>query len=169
MTPEPDVKDPTPIVVGWRERVALPYLHGEPLKAKIDSGAKTSALHAQGMDVYRQDDQQWVSFVVFNEATDIAAHATVFAPVIDFRSVQSSNGQSEIRPVIETELVIGDRPRKIELTLTNRDQMGFRLLVGRSALDNILIDPNKSYLAGVNNDQRYFDFPSSPGESLPSV
>lgn len=140
------------MVVGWREWVRLPGLlpANEAIKAKVDTGARTSAIHAWDLARFDRDGQDWVRFVLHprqNDETEVAAEARV----VDERDVRSSNGDTERRLVIQTGLIIGDAVGDIELTLTNRDQMGFRLLLGRTALrGQLVVDPSRSYLWGGN-------------------
>jgi hypothetical protein len=135
--------------IGWREWVGLPTLETPWIKAKIDTGARSSSLHAFDMEPFEREGQEWVRFSIHPwQRSDSDAH-TVDAAVIDWRSVRSSSGQSDRRPVIRTDLRIGDTIHDVEVTLARRDEMGFRMLVGREALRRrFLIDPGRSYLAG---------------------
>lgn len=137
-------------IIGWREWVSLPDLGIKFIKAKIDTGARSSSLHAFDLEIYEQDQEQWARFKVNpvqrNEQWEIVSTA----PVIDMRSIRSSSGQSEIRPVVKTNVVMMGQTFEIELTLTDRNQMGFRMLLGREAFRRrFLIDPGKSYRGGV--------------------
>ena len=135
------------ITLGWREWVALPDLSIKKIKAKIDTGARTSALHAFRLDTFKENGQLKVSFSVHPKQRQTIITKDCMADVIDYRWVSDSGGHREQRYVIHTTLVIGKIPQVIELTLTNRDDMKFRLLLGRTALSsNYLIDPEKSYL-----------------------
>lgn len=136
-------------VLGWREWVSLPELNVQRIKAKIDTGARTSALHAFYIDPYKKDHQQWVMFSLhpFQDRTDVIMEC--HAPVIDRRIVSDSGGHKQKRYVIETTMVVGASLIKAEMTLTNRDNMRFRMLLGRTAMDsNFLIDPGASFLQG---------------------
>jgi len=133
------------INIGWQEWVSLPTLKIPAIKAKIDTGAKTSSLHAFDIEPYRRGSQQYVKFLVHplqsNSSIDIICHA----PVIDIRGVMSSNAHVEQRYVIKSGLVLGDQEWEIELTLSNRDPLRYRMLLGREALrSKVLIDPSKS-------------------------
>jgi Uncharacterized protein conserved in archaea len=136
--------------VGWREWVALPELGIDAIKAKIDTGASTSALHAVHLRRFREGGRDRVEFEVhpLQRRTDHTVRCV--ADVCDERLVISSSGHREKRLVIRTELAIGGRSWPIELTLTNRDTMGFRMLLGRSAMHGrLLVDPSASFLAGA--------------------
>lgn len=141
-------KVPHPLpVIGWREWVVLPELGAAPMKAKIDTGARTSSLHAFDIESFDRDGNVWVRFVIHPVQHRKSPEMTAEARLVDHRSVRSSNGSAEMRPVISTTLAICDRVHPIELTLTNRDAMGFRLLLGRSALRRrYVIDPGRSFL-----------------------
>lgn len=133
-------------MIGWREWVRLPHFGDALVKAKVDTGARTSTLHAYGIDELERDGAPWVRFrfhpVQRDEATEIEAQA----PVVDRRHITPSNGRSELRYVVATEVVIDGEPLPIELTLTRRDEMGFRMLLGRRALrGRFLVDPRRSY------------------------
>jgi hypothetical protein len=135
--------------VGWREWVRLTGLGVAAIKAKIDTGARTSVLHAFAIEPFRRDDALWVRFEVHPIQRSSAARIKCEAPAVGERAVRNSGGQVERRYIIETELMIGDRSWPIELALANRDQMGFRMLLGRTALDGrAVIEPGRSYLVG---------------------
>ncbi len=137
------------IIVGWREVVGLPELGVDAIKAKIDTGARTSALHADDVEFYKAKGVQMVRFVIHpkQRSNDSPIHA--HARLADERRVRSSNGQQEVRPVIETNIRIGDFQWPIELTLTNRDVMGFRMLLGRQGVrGHALVNPGRSFLIG---------------------
>jgi hypothetical protein len=135
--------------VGWREWVQLADLGVAAIKAKIDTGARTSALHAFAIEPFRQGGALWVRFEVHPMQQGNAVKIKCEAPTIDERSVRNSGGQLERRLIIRTLLMLGDRSWPIELALANRDQMGFRMLLGRTALEGrALIEPGRSFLAG---------------------
>ncbi|NJM96534.1 MAG: hypothetical protein HC800_04405 [Phormidesmis sp. RL_2_1] len=134
-------------MIGWREKVALPELDIANVKAKIDTGARSSALHAFDIEFFKRDGVDFVRFKVHpsqrNQKKIVAAEAKLF----DSREVRNSGGQAERRPVIQTTVVVGVHQWPIELTLTNRDEMGFRMLLGRQAIRRrFLVDSGQSYL-----------------------
>ncbi|WP_343345303.1 RimK/LysX family protein [Sphingomicrobium sp. XHP0239] len=132
--------------VGWREWVALPALGVPAIKAKIDTGAKTSAIHAWRVHHFRNEGMEHLSFFLHPHQDDDEEVACL-ARLLDMREVTSSNGMRQRRFVIETDLEMGGSTYPIELTLTNRDDMGFRMLIGRQALrKRWLVDPAKSFL-----------------------
>lgn len=138
------------LVVGWREWVTLSGLDcPTPIKAKIDTGAATSALHASKLERFEVDGDPWVRFTVRPHQRRSGGAKRVEVPMIDERRVRSSNGKSELRPVIETEISLGDRLWTVEFTLTRRNAMGFRMLLGRRALrKRAVVDAGSSYRLG---------------------
>ena len=135
--------------IGWREWLALPELGIQQIKAKIDTGARTSALHAFSLDPYRDGGALWVHFQVhpLQKRTDVVNDC--HAEVIDSRWVTDSGGHRERRYVIGTQLAIGQLNCPIELTLTDRDTMLFRMLLGRTALaKRFVVDPARSFIFG---------------------
>jgi hypothetical protein len=139
----------TPLL-GWREWVTLPELSPVPLKAKIDTGARTSALHAFDLSWHQRNGEPWVEFEVHPVQRSRARSSRVVYPVVDFRRVRSSTGHSEQRPVIRTPIELGGRQFEIDITLTSRDEMGFRMLLGRAAIRRrFLVDAGRSYLHPV--------------------
>ncbi len=135
--------------VGWREWVSLPDFGLPFIEAKIDSGARSSSLDAQVIEEFRRRRESWVRFVLFSDIDLSLAGKVVEAKLLGSREVRSSNGQVTRRPVIETSLRIGLETWPIELTLTSRRSMGFRLLLGRTAIgDRFMVSVSKSYLAG---------------------
>ena len=135
-------------IIGWREWLALPELNVPGIKAKIDTGARTSALHAFIVEPFIKGDQQMVRFGVHPLQKRLDVEILCEAPVKDFREVSDSGGHREMRYVIETTILIGDVPRRIEMTLTNRDNMKFRMLLGRTAMEGLQVIPDQSYLTG---------------------
>ena len=137
---------PRPLV-GWREWLALPQLGVEVIKAKVDTGAKTSALHAEELEVLRGEEGDRVRFRVHVREGDGVLGELLEFPLLDEREIRSSNGQIELRPIIRTELRLGDTIWHAEVTLTTREHMGFNMLLGRSALKHhFWVDPGRSFL-----------------------
>ncbi|MEZ6055369.1 MAG: ATP-dependent zinc protease [Planctomycetaceae bacterium] len=133
--------------VGWREWVALPDLGVNPIKAKLDTGARTSSLHAFEIEEFTREGTCWVRFAVHPLQRVRDGEVWAESPLVEYRTVRSSSGHAEKRPVIKTSLRLGDKEWEIELTLANRDAMGFRMLLGREALrGRVLIDAGLSYL-----------------------
>lgn len=144
---DPSKKRPAPLLIGWREWVSLPDLHIPQMKAKIDSGARTSSLHASDLEFYHRAGKEWVKFIVHPFQHSKKETAICHAPIVDHRKVKSSSGTLTERPVILTSLVIGSEKWEIELNLVNRDMMGFRMLIGRQAVrKRCLINPGRSFL-----------------------
>jgi hypothetical protein len=138
--------------IGWREWVALPELGVASVKVKIDTGARSSSLHAWDVTVVEGAGRAGlarVRFVLHPRQRDMDETVEAEADLVAVRAVRSSNGEVESRPVIRTRVVIGGRRFPIELTLTRRDEMGFRMLLGRRALRRrFVIDPGRSFLCG---------------------
>jgi len=135
------------LLAGWREWVLLPDISPIPLKAKLDTGAATSALHAFGLKVFEDGGATWAEFEVLPLQRSRAHRALVRYPVSSFKRIKSSTGHTERRPVIRTPVVMGRRRFRIDITLTSRDEMGFRMLLGRSALrGRFWVDSGASYL-----------------------
>ena len=137
----------TPVVAGWREWVALPEMSGVALKAKLDTGARTSALHAFDLDIVDGELGPVAAFELHPVQRSGLDAVAIEAPITTFRRVRSSNGRVETRPVVTTTLRLGATEWPIDITLTSRDQMGFRMLLGRSALRRrFLVDSGRSFL-----------------------
>lgn len=137
-------------VLGWREWVTLRELCDVPLKAKVDTGARTSALHAFDLEVVTLDDGGSVArFEIHPLQRSTKLKRRVEVPVVGFRTIRSSNGQRETRPVIHTDVEVGPHRWGLDLTLTSRDEMGFRMLLGRAGVRRrFLVDPGSSYRQG---------------------
>jgi ribosomal protein S6--L-glutamate ligase len=135
-----------PFILGWQEWVALPLLGLPAIKAKVDTGARTSALHAHVVEPYWVRRNRRVRFAVHPIPRRADIEIVCTAPVVDERMVTSSNGDREKRYVISTPIRIGDREWEIEVTLTNRDAMSYRMLIGRQAIaGGVLVDPATSF------------------------
>ncbi len=141
------------IIVGSEEWCTFKTLGIGAIKARVDSGAKTSSIHAFNIQVFKRDNNPWVSFEVHplqqNRTTTIRCEA----PVVDRRNVKSSSGETEKRYVIRALMKLGEFDWDVELTLSNRDTMGYRMLLGREAMHNrMLVDPSASFLLGEVSD-----------------
>jgi len=145
-----ETEEPSPLPIsGWREWVSLPNLSIRSIKAKIDSGARSSCLHAFDIELLDRDGTEWVRFALHPIQRNDVNVVWCEAPVLDRRFVRSSNGVVSQRIVIRTLLRIFGRAWPIDLTLHNRDAMGFRMLIGREAVrGRFLIDSGGSYYAG---------------------
>jgi len=134
-------------VLGWREWLSLPDLGIKDIKAKVDTGARTSSLHAEDLEYFRRGRKDMVRFIVhpLQRSRKRTIHAE--ALLLEERSIRSSNGVREYRPVIETTLDMAGELWQIELTLTSRDVMGFRMLLGRQAIrGHAVVDPGRSFV-----------------------
>jgi len=137
------------IILGWREWVTLPELGIENIKAKIDTGARTSALHAFKVDSFSENGIAKVRFSIHPYQHDLSVVRTCVAELLDERNVTDSGGHTELRSVISTPIQLGGITRNIEITLTNRETMKFRMLLGRTAMcGSFIVDPENSYLLG---------------------
>src|SRR4029079_12105577 len=162
---QPGAKDT--IRIGWRECVGLPELGVEGIKAKIDTGARTSALHAWNIEPFRRGGSLWVRFEIHPMQRSEARKVICEARAIDERTVRNSGGGVERRYIIKTEIRLGESSWPIELALTNRDQMGFRMLLGRTApRRRSLIAPGRPGVGGVFPIVRSRSFLASPRSPL---
>jgi len=144
------------IILGWREWASLPFLGLPAIKAKIDTGARTSCLHAFDIFVEEEKEGTYVSFKVHPLQNNVSLVVPCRARLGDRRVVTDSGGHKEERFVIRTTLVLAGVKKRVELTLTNRESMKFRMLIGRGALKPFYIDPGQSYLAGKSIKQRRY-------------
>ncbi|WP_419818056.1 ATP-dependent zinc protease family protein [Glaciibacter flavus] len=136
-------------IAGWREWVGLPELGVPWIKAKLDTGAQTSSLHAFDIEEIRTDGEDRVRFGVQPWQHNDADAVVVELPVLDRRSVRSSSGHTEERVVVLLDVALLGRTLAVEVTLTNRDSMGFRMLIGREALQQgFLVDSARSFVGG---------------------
>lgn len=134
--------------IGWREWVSLPNLGISTIRAKIDTGARTSALHAIVHETFEKDGIPWIRFDV--PIIETRSTITCSAKLIDSRDIKNTSGVPEHRYVVETTLVMGQRHWRIEASLADREQMTFDLILGRTAIRNrrLCVDPGRSYLMG---------------------
>ncbi len=142
-------------VIGWREWVGLPDLGIGFVKVKIDTGARSSALHAFDIHLSSRHGAEIVRFKVHPFQRETSTTIVARAEVAEYREVRSSSGHRSLRPVIITPVTLGGESWPIELTLVNRDEMGFRMLLSRDALrGRFLIDPARSFVAGRGPPRR---------------
>ncbi|WP_097357062.1 ATP-dependent zinc protease family protein [Candidatus Enterovibrio escicola] len=138
------------ILVGWREWVGLPELNIQAIKAKVDTGARTSCLHTFGIEEYNKDGEKWVKFMIHPKQDNTITKHECHAKVFDMRTVRDSGGHETYRYVIETQLSVGNLCYTIEITLTARDNMQFRMLMGRTAMEGrLIVDPKASFILQV--------------------
>jgi hypothetical protein len=136
-----------PLIIGWREWLMLPQLNIDQIKVKIDTGAKTSSLHAFDIHIFETQGKAKVSFKVHPYQRETKHTIIAEADLIEKRYIRSSTGHLQLRPVIQTMVQLGEQKWLIDVTLTNRDVMGFRMLLGRQAIKKrFLVNPNKSFL-----------------------
>ncbi|MFT5468502.1 MAG: hypothetical protein ACI8UO_003612 [Verrucomicrobiales bacterium] len=148
-------------VIGWREWIALPEIGVPGVKAKIDTGARTSALHTHDYQLFERDGAQWVRFHIHPLRRTSQIELTCEAEVSDMRQVKDSGGHVELRPFIKTAVSIGGIEFIAEISLTNREQMKFRMLLGRTALRHtFLVNPAGDFLLSANLSKKY-DIPRS--------
>jgi hypothetical protein len=137
----------SPLVIGWREWIALPSLGIEAIKVKTDTGARTSALHADSIQRFQSRGHPMLAFVVHPLQRERGLEVRCEAELLDERWIRSSHGDQQLRPVIRTDIEIRGVRWAVEVTLTRRDVMGFRMLLGREAMrGHLLVDPGRSYL-----------------------
>ena len=143
------------ITLGWREWVSLPALGLDRIKAKVDTGARTSALHAFEVREFVEGDRRRVEFKMHPNQRDSDTVVVCVADVIEQRVVRDSGGHDELRWVIATPVSIGRHSWDVELTLTSRDDMLFRMLLGRTAMcGRAIVDPARSYLVGKRRKKK---------------
>lgn len=141
-------------LIGWREWVELPGLKIKKIKAKVDTGARSSSLHAFELHIYERSGKEYVKFKVHPDQRSAKSSLTCNARVLEYRKIKSSNGQTELRPVIVTPIRLLGQEWPIEITLTNRDEMGFRMLLGRESFrKKFYVDAGNSYF-GVKKNKK---------------
>lgn len=132
------------VLLGWREWVSLPELGIDAIRAKVDTGARSSALHVDSMELFDRDGSDWVRFSI--HPGDDCPEVTAQAPVIDRRRVTDSGGHATVRVFIATTLALAGRRHRIEINLTNRRNMLFPMLLGRTALEGaFIVDASQSF------------------------
>ena len=136
----------TATCIGWREWIALPALGVSGIKAKIDTGARTTALHAEDIHHHERDGSDWLEFTIPAGAGH--GKLRVDAPMKEQREVRNTSGIPDARPVIVTTLSLGRRRWPIEITLTDRTEMAFDIILGRTAIrrKGLVVDPGRSFL-----------------------
>lgn len=145
------------IILGWREWVALPELGLPAIKAKIDTGAKTSALHAFQIQPMKRGGKDWVRFSIHPLQYELDLVRECEASLLDFREVTDSGGHREDRYVIETKIQINESSYPIEITLTARENMRFRMLLGRQGIqEHMLVNASESFLTKRLNAKRLY-------------
>lgn len=143
--PKKHRRKPLP-VIGWREWVALPDLGVDRIKVKVDTGARSSALHAFDVQEFTRDEETWVRFKIHPMQRKSAGEIVAEAKVLEYRLIKNTGGIATRRPVILTHVNLLGESWEVELTLANRDTMGFRMLLGREAVRRkMLVDPGGSY------------------------
>ncbi len=158
------------IVIGKEEWCELPELGLPAIKARIDSGAKTSSLHAFNIHPFEDAGKKYVHFDIHPIQNNRRTVQSCRGLVVDQRDVKSSSGDKERRHVIKTPIIMGDEAWEIEVTLTNRDSMGYRMLIGREAMkERVLIDPDSSFCLGAmaeSSAQEYYKEAPSKKDGL---
>ncbi len=143
-------------LIGWREWVALPELGVPRTKAKIDTGARTASLHAFALEAFEREGCDWVRFRIHPRQRDDRWEIPVEHPVYEYRLIRSSNGLQTRRPVILTQVNLGSLAWRTEITLADRDAMGFRMLLGRHSIrGQFLVDPGASYLGSAHHKHHH--------------
>jgi hypothetical protein len=137
------------LTIGWREWIALPEQGIEKIKAKIDTGARTSSLHAAHIHYVQRGEKTFVSFKIYPEQRSSKFVIATESELIDEKFVKSSTGNVELRPVILIRLKLMGESWLTKCTLARRDEMGFRMLLGRHAIrKKFLVDASRSFIAG---------------------
>jgi hypothetical protein len=142
-------------IIGWREWISLPQIGVPGIKVKIDTGARSSALHTHDYKIFERDGQEFVRFHLHPLRRRNSIELTCEAPVHDYREVKDSGGHPELRPFIRTLAKLGEETWEIDINLTNREAMKFRMLLGREALAPFLVNPSQNYLIGKNRSHEY--------------
>lgn len=144
------------LTVGWREWVSLPQLGIPAIKAKVDTGARTSALHTFAIDVFREKGVKRVRFGIHPIRRQPEIELFCEADVTDVRTISDSGGHREKRHIITTDLKVGNEVWPVDISLTNRETMIFRMLLGRTGISGrLIVDPEKSYVTGRSLAKSY--------------
>lgn len=146
----------TKVRIGWREWVGLPEFGVPAVKAKIDTGARTSSLHALDPEPFLEQGMPHVRFMLLPVQGTLWHGQVVSAPLVDRRRVTNSGGLGHERYVVHMNIVLGGQHLPIEVTLANRRDMRFRMLLGRQALEHFLIEPTESFLLPKSRDQKEY-------------
>ena len=134
------------LAIGWREWIGLPDFGINAIKVKVDTGARSSSLHAVDIREFEREGEQWVRFYIYPKQRKKSGALEVEEKILEYRSVRSSNGKAKIRPVIVTNVSLLGQVWPVELTLASRNNMGFRMLLGREAIrKRFLVDAGASY------------------------
>lgn len=137
------------LVIGWRELLSIPEWDIARIKVKIDTGARTSSVHASNLHFFHRDGREMVRFKVYPHRRSFRDPTIVETELVDKRIVRSSNGEEELRPVVRTHVELHGVCWPLEVTLAKRKVMGFRMLLGREAMrGRFVVDPGRSFLAG---------------------
>lgn len=142
--------EPAQITIGWREWLTLPGLGIDAIKAKVDTGARTSCLHTFELETYHHQGEERVRFGMHPFQKDTEQVVRCDCPVYEWRRITDSGGHPEERVIIVTDLVLAGRRWPIEVSLTNRETMRFRMLLGRTAMSEVVVRPRASFLLGGN-------------------
>lgn len=134
------------MTVGWKEEAKLSELNIDPIKVKVDTGAKTSSLHAFDVQSFEENGVTYVKFKTSPYKRHPKKTISCQSEVIDYRKITSSNGQTQLRYVIRTPITIGNQTWDIDVTLANREKMRYKMLLGREAMKNITVSPHESYI-----------------------
>ncbi len=144
------------LVLGWREWLSFPDLGIDRIKAKVDTGARTSCLHAFFVEPFEKGRKDWVRFGIHPRQGDTDEAVYCEAPLKDRRTVRDSGGHEELRYVIEAEVLIGPHRHTVEVTLTDRDSMKFRVLLGRTAIrEHYVVDSGRSYVQSRRRKRKH--------------
>lgn len=142
-------------LLGWREWLSLPGINVPGIKAKVDTGARSSCLHTHDFTIFEKEGREYVRFHL-HPIPGNSVELTCEAPVLEFREVKDSGGHAEQRPFIRTLAKVGDIEWEIDLSLSNREGMKFRMLLGRQAVaGKFYVDPGSSYLIGKKLKDEY--------------